>query len=120
LSTTRRALSVTSRQTSWSVQAQEVAASAWPDGHDHRAVERVDDLAEPDVPGRAGELVAAAGAAAREDQLAAPERAEELVQVRLRDVLAQRDVATLDRPAALVQRQVEHGADAVVEPGRDL
>jgi len=70
-----------------------------------------DDVGHCDVRCLAAEAVAAPGAAGRLDQLVAAQLAEQLFEVRQRDLLPLADRGQRDRTGVLTQRQIDHGCD---------
>ena len=86
-------------------------------GADHRrdrALEGAEDLAHPDLVGRRGELVAAAGAAGRDDEAGVAEAGHQLLEVGAREVLVERDLGEARRPGPVAPPELDHEPDAVL------
>ena len=86
-------------------------------GADHRrdrAFEGAQDLGHRDVLGRAGELVAAVGAARADDEAGFAQADDELLEVGAREVLLGRDLGQGRRTGPVVPPELDHQADAVL------
>src|SRR5581483_1761895 len=89
------------------------------DRHD-RAFQRLNDLADANVIGLADEDMAALRAADAADEAGAPQGSQELLQVRLRDILPRGDLAALSRARLVAMvHQLNECANAVVAFGGD-
>ena len=92
-------------------------------GADHGrdgALQRVDDLAHPDLRGVADELVAAAGAARAGDEAGLAQADHELLQVGPGQVLVVGHLGQADGSVPVVAGQLHHQADAVLAAGREV
>src|SRR5690606_9470455 len=69
------------------------------------------DVGNGNVAGQAGQGVAAAGTAHAVDEFVAAQLAEQLLEIRKRDVLALADGCERDGAALLTQSQIYHGSD---------
>ncbi len=85
-----------------------------------RAVDRGEDVGQRDLGGLAGEDVAAADPALRADEAGALHREEDLLEVRLGEPGALRDLLDRRRPVGAVQRQRQQRPRRVVTACRDL
>ena len=79
-----------------------------------RALEGAEDLAHPDVAGRAGQLVAAMGAAGAGDEAGVAEAHHELLEVGPREVLVGGDLGEARRPGPEPPAELDHQPDAVL------
>ena len=73
-----------------------------------------DDLFDANLGGRSHELVATGRPAHGADEPALAEGREELVQVLLGNVATERDLRRLERAAAIVARELDESAEAVI------
>src|SRR6266542_5859684 len=85
-----------------------------------RALQRAHDVAGGDVLRIAREGVPAAGPALSGHQARAAERRDELLEIRLRQLLTFRHRVQRYAPAAVVAREIDHQSHAVLAAGRNV
>jgi hypothetical protein len=71
-------------------------------------VDRENDVRDADLARRARKRIAAAGATGALDQLMTAQLAEQLLEIRQRNLLALADACQGDRPVVLAQGQIDH------------
>src|SRR6266851_4977887 len=84
-----------------------------------RLLDRADDVGDRELCGVAREVIAAAGTAHALDELAAAKLAEELLEIRERDLLPVADARERHRALPAVQGEVEHRGDCETPLGRE-
>src|SRR5262249_9968900 len=85
-----------------------------------RTFKRLHHFVEMDLGRRPYHLVAALRPADTADKAGATQRGQQVIEIRLRDTLARRDLSTLHRPFAEMQGQLDQGPHTVVALCRDL
>src|SRR5438445_892862 len=85
-----------------------------------RTLERTDDVAGRDLRRIPGEQVAAPGAALPVHQARSPQRRDELLEIRERQILALGDGVQRHRPLTPVAREIDHEAHPVFAAGGDV
>src|SRR5205085_1454486 len=89
-------------------------------GRIERFLDRADDLGDCHLGGFAGEVITATRAADAFHERAPAQLAEELLQVRQRDLLALADAGQRHETVCAVQREVQHGGDRETALGGKL